>query len=377
MSISAGNVTELVTQLQAQQATKYDVVAPASQLHADGGMIGVRGGKTTLSLDGVTAETQWLQPNDTFDSHIAGRLGIPVRYVRTMRDGHTELWDQNVNYWLKDQPQRKFLLRAFRSESSNDPGIARALLSDRYRFFDNLDATMAVLDGLNRSGLAGATTITGADITDDKLFVRIEAPSVAVNAEWLLDGYRSPYRRDVNGTDLPMVWAGFVMKNSETGGGAFTIVPRLVVEICTNGMQMGENLFREVHLGSTMDEGMIRWSDATTSAMTELVAAKTADVVTTVLSEQFVADRLEELRASRGVTLTTPQSTIVTVGKNLGFSDREQEDILAAFIGSGDPTAFGVTQAITAACQQWAPARRDDAEAVAVKAGALCAAAAV
>jgi hypothetical protein len=33
-----------------------------------------------------------------------------------------------------------------------------------------------------------------------------------------------------------VVFSGFVISNSETGCGAFTLTPRLVVQVCRNGM---------------------------------------------------------------------------------------------------------------------------------------------
>ncbi|CAL9656096.1 hypothetical protein SUDANB21_06788 (plasmid) [Streptomyces sp. enrichment culture] len=48
-----------------------------------------------------------------------------------------------MNAWLREEPQRRFMLRAFRGE--NGPGmppaegVARALLSDSYKLMDNFD----------------------------------------------------------------------------------------------------------------------------------------------------------------------------------------------------------------------------------------------
>ena len=47
-----------------------------------------------------------------------------------------------------------------------------------------------------------------------------------------------------------MVFAGWVLSNSETGCGAFTITPRLVVHVCRNGMTITKDALRAVHLGA-------------------------------------------------------------------------------------------------------------------------------
>ncbi|MFC7512626.1 hypothetical protein ACFQV4_29845 [Streptomyces thermocarboxydus] len=61
-----------------------------------------------------------------------------------------------MNAWLREEPQRRFMLRAFRGE--NGPGmppaegVARALLSDSYKLMDNFDMLLAALDGVKQSG---------------------------------------------------------------------------------------------------------------------------------------------------------------------------------------------------------------------------------
>ena len=58
-----------------------------------------------------------------------------------------------------------------------------------------------------------------------------------------------------------MVFAGFVITNSETGCGAFTLTPRLVVQVCRNGMTITRDAIRAVHLGERLDEGVVTWSE--------------------------------------------------------------------------------------------------------------------
>lgn len=52
-------------------------------------------------------------------------------------------------------------------------------------------------------------------------------------------------------------------RNSETGRGAFTLLPRLVVQVCRNGMTIARGAMRAVHLGERLDEGPVTWSGNT------------------------------------------------------------------------------------------------------------------
>jgi hypothetical protein len=56
-----------------------------------------------------------------------------------------------------------------------------------------------------------------------------------VLAPGLLAGYRSPFI-GATGTDNRVVFAGFVVTNSETRCGAATVTPRIIAQVCSNGM---------------------------------------------------------------------------------------------------------------------------------------------
>ena len=106
---------------------------------------------------------------------------------------------------------------------------------------------MAVLDGVRQSG--ASVQVDGCDLTDRRMYVRVVCEQVRAPARALLDGYRSPFT-GTSGADNPVVFAGFVITNSETGCGAFSLTPRLVVQVCRNGMMITRDAMRVVHLGS-------------------------------------------------------------------------------------------------------------------------------
>jgi hypothetical protein len=91
------------------------------------------------------------------DQGIADKLGIPAAYLRRTREGNPALYDANVNGWL-ERDDRSFLVRCLRGSGG------------------------------------------GAGV--------------------LLSRYRSPFT-GASGADNPVVFAGFILANSETGCGAF------------------------------------------------------------------------------------------------------------------------------------------------------------
>jgi hypothetical protein len=378
MELTTRNATldDLVGLLQDQHARKLDMVVPASAVHAEWGHLRVEGADPVIDGDGVTLADGCYLPTEVCDEHIADKLGIPLPYLRRMRAERVDLWDGNVDGWLQGfrvsrhaaavsadiaADSRSFLLRTFQSDTG--VGVARAMLSDRFGIIDNLDVLTAALEGVRDAGVD--VVFDGCDLTERRMQVRIVAPAVQALAPRLLAGYRSPNSgwtldrvREVAAAEgqgfvggEPIVFAGFVISNSETGGGAFSIVPRCVVQVCKNGLTFTMDALRQVHLGGKLDEGVVRWSNETAQRSLELVASKAKDAVSTFLDVEYVQRKLDEIEARADREVAEPQRTIETIGKRLRFSQERIESVFGHFIRGGQLTAGGVLNAVTAAAQ--------------------------
>ncbi len=238
---SVRNVTlaDLAAMLRDQPARKVDIVAPASAIRAACGQLVIDGTDPVLGSDGVTMTTGAYVPTEVCDQGLADKLGIPTPYLRRMRERRPDLYDANVNGWLDGDP-RRFLIRCLRPGSGTGSGAARAFLSDGYKRIDNLDVLLAALDGVRAAGVP--VEVDGCDLTERRMYVRGVCEQVATLAPALLAGYRSPFT-GAAGADNPVVFAGFVISNSETGCGALTLTPRLVVQVCRNGMTITVIIF--------------------------------------------------------------------------------------------------------------------------------------
>jgi hypothetical protein len=342
------DLSGLVDLLKTQQDVKYDVVAPASALEYQNGLLVVKDGSAVMDSEGVSLTDAFLSPTEIFEEGVSQRLGIPRGYVARMRNEHTELLDANVNGWLQQEPNRKFLVRGFKSDDPSETGIARALLSDRFKVIDNVDILFAALDGIRFSG--ANVEIAGADLSERRMTVKVSAPEIAALAPELLGNYRSPFTGQ-SGSDVPVVFAGLVISNSETGGGAFTITPRIVFQVCSNGLTVKKDAMRQIHIGGKMDEGVIKWSDETQQRTLELVKAKTADAVRTFLDVDYVRMVIAGIEEAAAVKVTSPVKAVDNIAKGFGFNDSEKDQIMTFFIQSGDATAGGVMNAVTATAQ--------------------------
>ena len=372
-------LADMVTILRGQRARRLDVIAPAAAIHAHDGNLVIDSTVSQLGADGVTSAAGTYRPTVVADEGIADKLGISLAYLRRLRVARPDLWDANVNGWLHGNElaaypgdERKFLVRLFQPDGGDGLGVARAFLSDSYKVIDNLDALMATLDGIRQAGIE--VVFDGLDLTERRLYARVVAPGVGAIAPALLSGYRSPFggrtyvpgsswtpkqaraaaARDSRGHQPgtePVLFAGFVISNSEVGDGAWSITPRVVAEICGNGLQIAADVTRAIHLGSRQDEGIVRYSADTMEKELALITARARDAVATFLSTGYLLDKIAELERKAGVPVTHPDQTVRQVAKAARFSDELADAILGHFIRGGQLTAGGVMQAVTSVAQ--------------------------
>jgi hypothetical protein len=417
MRLTARNtdLDTLAALLKAQSVHKLDVVQPAESLRAEGGKLFLSGvapvkvADERLDEDGVTP-AEWFDPNGAYDptdiavEHLAEKLGIPVRYLRKMAADRPDLFDANVNGWLRGTAgevingqeipgdDRSFLFRGFRP-TDGDQGVMRGLLSDRYNIIDNLDILTAALKGIRKAGLDAQ--ITGCDLTERRMRVRVVVPAATVWAHTLFQDYRTPFRDDgpvvkvgdgnswtidsaraaaaregsayTPGTE-PIIFAGFEIGNGELGGGAASITPYALANICGNGLRITAEAERKTHLGGRLEEGVIQWSAETRERELAAVVSKCADAAQTFASTTYWAAKVAELEAKAGKSVVKPTDTIRVIGKRLAWTEADTDDILSHFTLGGQLTAGGVMNAVTSYAQTVAdPDKAADLEASAVR----------
>lgn len=331
--------------LKVEQARKHDVVVPESMLSFTSA-----GGEIVLNVPEVMEGTDIridtpcsLSTKSVGD--LATRLGIPVDYLRKMvgAPDHHELAISNLNHWA-GRSNKSVMLRSF--FDGDGGGLLRTVLSDRYRSIDHLDALYATLEGFRAAGVRPTAAVS--NLTNGRLDVRFTSEDIAISVADLVGDYRYGDRR---GADYPMLFAGFSLRNSETGGGAYSLVPMVIFQVCTNGATRTKEAYRAIHLGEKLEEGIIEWSAETIQNQLALITSKTKDVVKATLSTEFLERVANEMREAKGITITKPVETIKAVAKTLRWTEAQGDAILASFITGGDTTALGLGQAVTATAQ--------------------------
>ncbi|MEV4130339.1 hypothetical protein [Nocardia sp. NPDC049707] len=310
---------DLVGLLNVQQAAKLDVVAPASALRASDGLLQLSGVEPVLDERGFTLVDGLYRPTAAADSHLGSKLKIPVGFLKWLREeSRTDLYDGNVNGLLHgcDDPRlpstgddRSFLLRLFTSGVPDEPGILRAVLSDRYGIIDNLDVLTAVLEGIRQAD--ADVSVRSCDLTESSMHCKVYSPKVRALAPGFLANYRTPFanpdleaeRRRATGEldrwrpvaareghgyrpgSEPIVFAGFRFSNSEIGHHAVTLKPELMVEICGNGLTLPMFAYTKRHIGDRLEVGG-SWSQDTYRKRLAVITAETRDKVAEWLSPE-------------------------------------------------------------------------------------------
>ena len=358
---------KLIEVLKASNAQTIDYVGETNGIRLYGGnlMVGgldeivVPGRPAALTANGVTEATEPFQfdpsglywPTRHADQDIASLFDIPLAYVRRLRSQDTQLLDYNVNRWAeKAEGHRLFRLLYGTSESNPGTiGTLRTIRSDRFGMYDHLDTTMSIFSGLTEGGLS-IDNIREINLSEERLYLDIEAPEIAVHGRSLIENYRSPFTGQT-GAELPLVHAGVRFVNSEIGRGALEAIPYAIFEVCSNGATINAHKLRRVHIGKQLEPGQVRWSADTVKAANELVAKQVRDAVSSFLTTDFLNGVIDDWERDAGVEVIKPAETIKVIGKELAYTETEQDAILSAFIKGGSMDAFAVGHAVTAAVQ--------------------------
>lgn len=347
-------------QLQAMHNVALDIVAPQSAVQFSGDEQALRLclPEPIMTEHGVLTDSV-LRHTRTAWSQLAGRLSIPIRFLDRIGTDHPLLCEETVGTLAAEDESRRMMLRLWEAD---DGLLLRAMVSDSFAgAIDNFTVFASIVEGVQNAGVLPADIEISADLTPDRFRVRIGIPQIAIMVPELLGDYRMPFSmredrpthaRPDAGEQPPVIFAGMEAANSDTGQGALTFTPRGVVGVCRNGLVREALQVRRTHAGSRQEnDGIVQWSAETNRAYRELVASQTADAVRTFCSTEFLDSLVAEMVAAKDRPVEDPQAAVQVVQQRAELTDSEVGDLLACFTRSGDLTALGMGQALTAAAQ--------------------------
>lgn len=302
-------------------------------------------GTVHVGLNTLDEMIGFAKPTNRAYAQLATRANIPTKHADRLLHEAGDLWSAELDRF---SPKVPALYRFIEGKTVGLDATLRAVLSDRYGTYDNVDLLTTMLTALANAGLGAEQCDIMGDFSaeDGRMCLRVTVPSIQVSALEIVRDYRSNGR---NGVDFPMVFAGLEISNHETGGGALKIGPRALLEVCTNGMTRDlAETFRRVHLGGKLDQGIIQWSEETRQKQLAFMASAAEDAIRTYISPEYLRGWIEEAAVAKGVKVKDATKAMSALTKQAQLSDEEANAALLLFIGGGDTSVLGLAHAVTA-----------------------------
>jgi hypothetical protein len=315
MNIENQNQTleSLLEAVRDQSARKQDYITPTDQLKVATAMGPDEMNRTSVILEASGgAPTQVLVANPVAFDQMATKAGIDVRTARRLQSDYPDVLDHALNR-IHDQEPRNAMLRTF--DNGYNRGELRAVVSDKFKTFDNPDLLEAVLPTLIESD--ANWQIVNAQITDRRLYARFK--SLAITGEGSAVG--------------DLMAQGVCVGNSETGHGSVSVAQLVWTLACLNGMQTA-NKNRTAHLTSSRSDGdtWAMLTDESKRLDNAALSSKLRDVTAAYASREMFESVLEQFRnAAADVVangMAAAQPAVEALGGILKLSKVETSSVL-------------------------------------------------
>lgn len=306
------SLNQLISQVDSLAALKKDYLVNTDDL-----MVRSNAGESYINIHGSSYAME-----ETAERQLSVICGIPYTYVKRIGREYPELLDMNYNKLLSGIHKKK-LLRTI-------DGNARAILSDRYKKYEN-EAVLATLLPLvdNIKGLS----VVSSSLTAEKMYLKLIS--------------------DVERVDVKVgdaVSFGVVITNSEIGMGSITVNPFCMRLVCTNGMAL-PNYFgsaRRRHLGkkfNTIEEYESRAEDIGN------IRGNIEECLNSALDPIFYMKVVEKMKTAAEIKFVNPFESIDKVAKHYGLDEGEKKIIMTHYMLAKDDTLYGLVNAVTRSAQ--------------------------
>jgi len=268
---------------------------------------------------------------DLAHDQIANWTPIGKRYYHHMRDEQPELWAENVNTWL-DEGEKPRMLRAEQIPGNGGPQLKlRAFLSDQFGRYEDLHLMMPVLERIHDRGWE----VLHCALTDRRMHIRVGFPNMKAEIKV--------------GEE---VQAGAAFTNSEVGFSMWKSEFFVKVLTCLNGMTFTEKFagFSKRHITGRQAAGWL--SPSTLALENELLQSQIGDTLD-MMNDRTQFDKvLSVMRDTTREEIEHPMEAVRVLARQTGLSQNEREGVERELVIGGDPTLWGLVQALTATARE-------------------------
>ena len=331
MAKQGKSLVELAQEIERQNASKKDFIAPVGSLKA-----------TVETVAEVPRVVMNLKGQDAFPltpyahGQMAQFLEIPKPYYDRMQAKRPDLLAASMNAWLEEMAGAKNPRRMLRTMD----GKVRALLSDSYRPLDNGDLAEAVLPVLQGMNLL----ILSSEITERRLYIKAVDQSITKD---LPEGFSMG---DGSHKIFDTVAPAIVISNSEIGAGSLSIETSIFTRACTNLATFGASL-RKYHTGARAELSEDVYALLTTSTKRTTDQAlwmQTRDLVAAAFNEAKFEATTQKLISARSDKIEADVIEVVErATERFTWTQSEKSSVLQHLIKGGDLSRYGLHAAVT------------------------------
>ena len=329
---STEDENELLQSVIDRKATVADFIAPTTALQQRTTVLEGGGVRTDVirEADGGVP-TAVLEANPVARQQIASKAGIESRTAERLRENYPVQYDGIINAIWEKEP-KKVLLRTYEHNAtqhdsmvrdglgsalvSPNTGVLRALMSDKYKTFDNDHLLEAVIPTLRDS--EAQWNVVKASITDQKMVIRFKSDVITGT-----------------GAQVDDVMAhGIGISNSETGHGSVSVFEILWTLFCLNGMQT-QKKSRSAHLTSSRSDSdtWAMLTDQSKQLDNQALSSKLRDISASYSSRESFDESCERMRSAAGdVIQGDGQAAVEALGGVLKLSKSETSSVLAGLL---------------------------------------------
>jgi len=314
---SNGQLLDLMQKVKDQAERSKDFIAPTNALQIQ-----------TLNKDGSPADdseqskfsrivveredgepTYMYNANDVALSQIGQRAGIDSRTMQRLQQGYPTQFDSVINAIWQKEPKNT-MIRTFMDSDTH--GIARAVLSDKFKTFDNTNLLNSAIPQLMES--EAQWKVVNADVTDKRLYLRLKSEVITGEG--------------ANKGDL--MASGIGLSNSEVGAGSVQVYQMYWTLACLNGMQT-ENRHRQSHITSSQADGET-WkmlSNEAKDADNKALELKVRDLVAGYTSRESFDEVVDKMKtAGQDLIEGSVNNAVDSLGKVINLTKKETASVL-------------------------------------------------
>lgn len=314
---SNNELLNLMQKVKDQAERSKDFIAPTNALQIQ-----------TLNKDGSPADdseqskfsrivveredgepTYMYNANDVALSQIGQRAGIDSRTMQRLQQGYPTQFDSVINAIWQKEPKNT-MIRTFMDSDTH--GIARAVLSDKFKTFDNTNLLNSAIPQLMES--KAQWKVVNADVTDKRLYLRLKSEVITGEG--------------ANKGDL--MASGIGLSNSEVGAGSVQVYQMYWTLACLNGMQT-ENRHRQSHITSSQADGET-WKMLTNEAKdadNKALELKVRDLVAGYTSRDSFDEVVDKMKtAGQDIIEGSVNNAVDNLGKVINLTKKETSSVL-------------------------------------------------